>query len=137
MGVKTVQIEVSETASLLEPSRLMFCTQLVTSRPPRLFGTIPVDNIFLFLTTRCQTYKSILESHDPLTFLKQELLSGGGQRGKLQSEQRGLTCLWELLQTLLYELLNETLTSEGCRLPGSNLEREGSIICQIYKIKLC
>ena len=128
-GVKMDQVEISETASLLVPSRLMSCTQLVISQPPRHFGTIPIDIIFLFLTTRYQNYKSSLESHDPLAFLKQKLLSGEGPRGKFQGEQRRLTCLCEPLQAVLNEFLNETLTSEGCRVPGSNLEREGSILC--------
>jgi hypothetical protein len=131
-GVKTGQVEVSETASLLEPSRLLSCKQLVPCWPPRHFGTIPVDDIFLYLTARYPNHKSSLESHDPLTFLKQGLLRGGGPRGKLQSEQRRLTCICEPLQVVLYEFLNENLASEGCRFPGSNLEREDSIICSKY-----
>jgi len=95
-------------------------------------GQFPSILFSCFLTTRYQNYKSSLESHDPLTFLKQGLLSGGGPREKLQSEQRRLACLCETSQTLLYEFLNKTLISERNRLPGSNLEREGTIICSKY-----
>jgi len=126
-GVKMGQVEVGETASLLEPSRLISCTQLVTSRPPRHFGIIPVDNPFLFLTTRCQTYKSNLESHDSLTFLKQGLLSGGSQRGKLQSEQRRLTCLCEPLETLWVFKWSPYIW--GMPAPRIELGTGGSIIC--------
>jgi len=38
-----------KSKSVKQPSRLMSCTQLVTSRPPRRFGTIPVDNFFTFM----------------------------------------------------------------------------------------
>lgn len=136
--VKTVQVEVSENVSLLEPSRLMSCTQLVTSRLPRPFGRVPVDNFFLFLTTRCQTYKWSRETHVPLTFLKQGLLSDEVQRGEIAEWAGKVDLLMRTVTDITLRIFK--WNPYICRLlvPGVELRTGGfNNLLKIHKINLC